>query len=181
MKHLRVGAPLESLKRTYVITMMNVIGRSLQALSQVDDSIKKELTGFPNPFLFEMKVLPNGPSLVMRKHDSGHLEYLGGEAPRKPDLTIAFKHLEHAFLVFTFQEGTARSYVNDRMVVDGEVSHGIRMVRCLNRLEVFILPKMIATRAVKRVPPIPVPTKLTHGTHIYGRLVTNLFRGSKHG
>jgi hypothetical protein len=45
----------------------------------------------------------------------------------KPDLTITFKHLTHAFLVFSFQESTAQAFANDRMIADGDVSSTISL------------------------------------------------------
>jgi hypothetical protein len=63
----------------------------------------------------------------------------------KPDLTITFKHLTHAFMVFSFQESTAQAFANDRMIADGDVSSAIRLVRCLNKMESLILPKVVAS------------------------------------
>ncbi|MCD6061495.1 MAG: hypothetical protein K0S16_1806, partial [Moraxellaceae bacterium] len=95
----------------------------------------------------------------------------------KPDLCARFKHLSHAFLVLSFQEGTARAFANDRIYVDGDVSHAIRLVRCLTRMEVLILPKLVAERAVKRYPDISVAEKLGLATRIYGRVATNFLKG----
>ena len=38
------------------------------------------------------------------------------------------------------------------MIADGDVSSAIRLVRCLNKMEALILPKLIASLAVKRYP-----------------------------
>ena len=38
------------------------------------------------------------------------------------------------------------------MLVDGDISYAIRMTRVLNRLETFILPKLVAKRAVRNTP-----------------------------
>jgi hypothetical protein len=48
------------------------------------------------------------------------------------------------------------------MVADGEVSHAIRMVRCLDKMEALILPKLVAEMAVKRYPKIyPLNEKIS--------------------
>ena len=38
------------------------------------------------------------------------------------------------------------------MVADGDVSYAIRLVRCLNKMESLILPKLVAEFAVKQYP-----------------------------
>jgi hypothetical protein len=90
---------------------------------------------------------------------------------------VIFKHLRHAFLVFSFQEGTARAFANDRMFVDGQVSVAVRIVRVLDRMEAVILPKFVARRALKRYPRIALADKLALATKAYGVTALNLLRG----
>lgn len=162
-------------KRLYVETMMNVIGRALQAISQVDVAIKKEVNVLPDGFSFQMKVMPNGPSFTVRKKPNGELEFLGSNPEQTPDLSIAFKHLTHAFMVLSFQESTSIAFAHDRMLVDGDIGYALRVTRILNRLESFILPKLLAERAVKEYPSsIKLPEKLLHGARIYFQMASNL-------
>ncbi len=163
-------------KRLYVTVMMEVIGRAMDAASQEDDVINREIASFPADFIFEMKVI-NGPGIVLHKTAENRFQYLGTTPPRKPDLSIQFKHLTHAFMVLSFQEGTARSFANDRIVVDGDVSAAIRIVRCLDRLEVLILPKLLAQLGVKQYPRnLSLLAKVTGGARIYRRLALNFAR-----
>ncbi len=140
-----------TLQLAYVKLMMDVVGRGLVMASQVDSEIQEEVSKFPVHFVLSMNVFPNGPAFFARVTEDKQLELLK-RAEKKPDLTITFKHVSHAFLVFTFQESTAQAYANDRMIADGDVSAGIRFVRCLNKLEILILPKLVASLAVKQYP-----------------------------
>ena len=161
-------------KRSYVRLMLEVVGRALEAISEVDEQVRNEISVLPNGFLFSMKVMPGGPALVMRKQRDGSLQYLGGSTAQKPDLDIQFKHLQHAFLVLSFQEKTAQAFANDRMLVDGDLNYATRMTRVLNRLETFILPRLLAERAVKQYPDsLHLPEKLINGARIYLKVVTN--------
>ena len=165
-------------KRRYVALMMEVIGRSLEAASQVDEVFRHEVGNLPLRFMFEMRVMPNGPAFVMVTTDEGTLRYVGNTAPRKVDVALKFKHLQHAFLVFSFQESTARSFANDRVLLDGEIGYAMKLVRCLNRMESLILPKIIAERALKRYPEdLTLPAKLLGGGRIYTQVAKNLIRG----
>lgn len=167
---------LSNLQGPYVKLMFDVMGRAMEAASQIDPVFERELKALSPDFIFEMCVKPNGPGLVMQKQPDGTLKYLGEQKPKKPDLSIQFKHLAHAFLVLSFQESTARAFANDRMVVDGEIAHALKMVRCLNRLEAFILPKIIAERAIKRYPKMTLQEKLAHGARIYSRVASNIIK-----
>ncbi len=161
-------------KRNYVQLMMDVVGRAMEAITQVDESVRKEVSVLPDGFLFEMTVMPSGPGLMMRKQRDGTLQYLGGETTGKPDVSVQFKHLHHAFLVLSFQEKTAEAFANARMLVDGDLGYATRMTRVLNRLETFILPRLLAERAVKEYPAsLGLPEKLISGARIYFKVATN--------
>lgn len=165
------------LKRPYVALMMDVIGRGMEAASQVDEAIQREVKNLPEGFMFDMRALPNGPCFVMEKDGESSLRYLGSTMPRKPDVSMKFKHLDHAFLVLSFQEGTARAFANDRLLLDGEIAYAMKLVRCLNRMESLILPKFVAVRALKRYPHLSLKEKLSNGGRIYTRLAKNLVWG----
>ncbi|WP_166263766.1 hypothetical protein [Marinobacter caseinilyticus] len=155
-------------RRLYVELMFQVMGRALQAVSEVDSDVQAEAQSLPLGFLFEMMVMPNGSKLIIEHLGDGRFEYHGDSAPRPIDLSIQFKHVAHAFLVLSFQEKTSVAFANDRMLVDGDISYAIRMTRILNRLEAFILPRLIASRAVKEYPAnLNLPEKVLSAARIY--------------
>ena len=104
-----------TLQFAYVKLMMDVVGRGLVMASQVDNEVQQEVSKFPVGFILSMNVFPNGPAFVARVTEEKQLELLSNYKG-KPDLTITFKHLTHAFLVFSFQESTAQAFANDRMI-----------------------------------------------------------------
>lgn len=162
------------LQTLYVIFLFDVMGRALEAATQLDPIIRREIERLPAGFIFEMSVMPNGPGIVLIKQYDGSFKYLGSKSPLQPHLRILIKHIAHAFLLFTFQESTAAAFANDRMVVDGDISLAMRILRSLNRLEAFILPKLIAQRAIKRYPNITLREKTYNGARIYARVASNL-------
>ena len=120
----------------------------------------------------------SGPAFIARVTEEKQLELLSNYKG-KPDLTITFKHLTHAFLVFSFQESTAQAFANDRMIADGDVSSAIRLVRCLNKMEALILPKLIASLAVKRYPAeLTFKEKFTGAKNIYLKVAQSYFKRS---
>ena len=160
-------------QKAYVALMMDTIARALVSASQVDGELKNEVAGFPADFTIQMMVMPNGSNFVLKVQADKSLKRLEN-FKGKPDLSVKFKHLTHAFLVFSFQESTSRAFANDRMIADGEVSYAIRLVRCLNKLEALILPKMIAELAVKRYPTnLNLNEKVAKAAQIYTQVVSS--------
>jgi len=163
------------LKMLYVAVMMRIVGWGLRAMSKVDPAVRAEADGFPAGALIEMTVMPHGPGMVLEKRDDGTFAYLGGRPPRKADLAVRFKHLSHAFAVLAFAESTPEAFAKARMVVDGDISSGVRLVRCLYRLETILLPKFIARRGMKRYPAdVTFAGKLASGARVYGRIAADL-------
>lgn len=163
-------------QKAYVATMMQIVGRGLAATSRVDAAVQAELAAFPAGYQICMTVHPSGPSFFLRMQDGGVASLVSAPVG-KPDLTIRFKHLSHAFLVFSFQEGTAQDFANDRMIADGNLSHSIRLVRCLNKMETLILPKLVAERAVKRYDTLPLTEKVAKAARIYALVAKSFVAG----
>ena len=156
-----------TLEHAYVTLMMDIIGRGLVMASQVDPEIHAEVAGFPTDFTICMRVFPKGPQFIAQVQQNRTLKLLP-DYKDKPDLTITIKHMHFAFLIFSFQEGTARAFANDRMIADGDLPHAIRLVRCLNKMEALILPKLVANLAVKEYPKdLSLKEKLTTAANIY--------------
>lgn len=179
---IAASAVKPALQQIYVKLMMDIIGRGLVMASQVDQEVQAEVSKFPTGFVLSMGVFPKGPAFVARVTHNAQLELLS-DYTAKPDLTIQFKHLSHAFLVFSFQESTAQAFANDRMVADGDLSNAIRLVRCLNKMEALILPKLLAELAVKEYPKsLALKQKLPGAAHIYLKVAQSyLKRSNKHG
>lgn len=154
-------------QRAYVALMMEIIGRGLTSASAIDPEIHHETQGFPAGFILQMTVFPSGPSFTAQAQADGSLKLLS-DFQGKPNLTVKFKHISHAFIVFSFQEGTARAFANDRMIADGDVAYAIRLVRCLNKMEALILPKIVANLAVKQYPDsLGLSEKISTASKIY--------------
>lgn len=169
----------------YVGMMLDVVGRSLVMASHVDPVIQDEIRELPEQLIIMMSVYgtPLGFGIQVQSvlmDDGTHakrLVWLGNlkdmdQIQDAKTLNIYFKHLRFAYQILSFQESTATGFANNRMVVDGDVSLAVTLVRCLNRLESVILPKVLARKAIKAYPDtLALPQKLGHALKIYGRLV----------
>ena len=157
-------------KRAYLAVMLWFMGRAVQAAARVDRQIMDEVAALPEDFVFALGVGERGPFMVVGRQAGGLLRYRGHLIEDTPiDLKLAFKHLESGFLTFTFQENTPVAVARDRLVVDGEVAQACAVVRILDRVQVYLLPKLLARRAVKRYPRWPLLTKCGNRVRIYWR------------
>lgn len=142
------------LKRIYIAVMLWIVGRGIQAASRVDRDIKREFKELPEDFLMCLGILPGGPYMFIGKDKKGRAKYLGWNPKgKKVTLGMSIKNIEAAMLVFTFRESTATAFAHDRFIVDGDLIPGMAVVRILNLVEVYLLPKIITKLAVKRYPP----------------------------
>jgi hypothetical protein len=158
------------LKRAYLSINLWFMGRAIQAASRVDDQVRREFRSLPEKFTFALGVMPEGPHFVVQKVGVDSARYIGRRIDAQPvDLKMEFKHLEAGMLTFTFRENTPVATARDRLVVDGEVAYACAVVRILDIVQIYLLPKVVAQLAVKRYPRWPLGRKLINRTRIYWR------------
>lgn len=162
-------------KQAYVALMLWFVGRAIEAAARVDGAVKAEFDGLPPEFTFSLGVMPQGPTMIVGKDARGLVRYHGWDPEgQKIDLKMKIKNLEGAILMFTFQESTAVATARNRLIVDGEVPAACAIVRVLDIVEVYLLPKLIAKLAVKRYPCMPCGEKIWNRIRIYAGAVLGL-------
>ncbi len=141
-------------KIIYLNIMLWFVGRSISAAAKIDPAVKKEFNALKENFLFCMRVKPNGPAMYVGKTPAGKIKYFGRRMidGRKPDVDMIFKTMDGAMRVFTFRESTMRAACSNRIILFGEIPEGCTVIRILNIVEVYLLPKIIAKLAVRRYP-----------------------------
>ncbi len=169
------------LKRAYAFTVMLLIGRAIEAAAEVDESIKEIFRNLPDDFNFLLGVAPNGPNMIMGKDKSGAIKYLGwNPSDHDVKLEMRIKNMELAFRIFTFRESTAYASSNDRFLIVGDLAHALAVVRILDIVEIYLLPRIIAELAVKRYPSEtefpPLKKHLNRGRIYAKTLHPDLFR-----
>lgn len=157
-------------KTCYLTVMMWFMGRAIEAAAKMDGAIKAEFDRLPAGFSFCLTVLPDGPSLTMRKDEKGRPHYCGGyHHSQGMDLKISITSLEAAYVLFTFRESTIASATRSRLVVDGDISAGCAVIRIFDTIEAYLLPKPLVRLAVRRYPKIGFLSKIWRRGLIYLR------------
>jgi aldehyde:ferredoxin oxidoreductase len=176
LKHFKMVSPGgKPFKRIYLAIMLWFVGRAIQAAARVDREVRQAFDAIPNGFTFALSVAPSGPAMVVGKDETGKVRYLGADATRRyVDLRMIIKNIEAAMLLFTFREPTVIAAARDRLVVDGDIPAACAVVRILDMVEVFLLPKFLATLAVRRYPRWSFMRKYAGRVLIYLRTVSGL-------
>lgn len=171
LAHFKMLSPGgKPVKRLYLLIMLWFVGRAIQAAARVDRQVRAAFDALPDGFTFALTVAPKGPAMVIGKDKAGKVRYLGADpGQRFIDLRLTIKHIEAAMLLFTFQEPTVLSVARDRLVVDGDIPAACIVVRILDMVEVFLLPKFLASLAVRRYPHWPPWRKYSGRLLIYLR------------
>ncbi len=139
-------------KKAYISIFLWFTGRAIQAAAKADKDVKKEFDALPDDFTFALGCLPNGPWMVVGK-ENGRVKYFGSDPKgRRLQLRLVIKSVEAAFLILSFQESTVMAQAHNRLIVDGETPYSLSVSRILDIVEVYLLPKIIASLAVKRYP-----------------------------
>lgn len=169
-------------QRAYVQAAMRLIAGLLEAASEADPVVAEEVRGLPDGLVVGMSVfgMPDVGLRVVVRGDK--LRVVDRTAPVPEGavrLEIIYKHVTHAFLVFSFEEGTALAFANGRMSVEGELGYAMRLVRCLDRCETITLPHAIATRAVKTVREVETGERVKLAAKTFAGLFAGFVRGAE--
>ncbi|MHA1778297.1 MAG: hypothetical protein ACTSUF_02415 [Candidatus Heimdallarchaeaceae archaeon] len=143
------------IKKLIVKFMFNVIGKSMVAVPKFDKEAKKEIDSWPENFVFGFVVQPFGPNMVIQKTAEGTLKVVKKKDVLL-DLAIVFKNLDGAFRMTTLRIGVTEAYAEHRICVQGDVSLSMSLVRFLNIVEAYLLPRFILKRIMRKIPPLPV-------------------------
>ena len=127
---------------------MAVLGWFIPKIACRKSSIREEIRAFPEKFILRLGVWPAGPAVTFSREGDclRKISHCGTE----PDLGVYLKSLEAAWLMFTFQESTCRAEANDRLMVRGELPHTCTFIRLMDKVEILLLPRIIAKKAVKK-------------------------------
>lgn len=157
-------------KRLYLRCMLWFFGRAVQAAARADDGVKSEFAAMPDNFTFCLGAFPSGPYMVVGKDARGRVRHLGSSlADRTIHLHLIFKSMALFFMGFAFQESTYAANARNRLYVHGDVSHACAVVRIMDMVQVFLLPKFLAKRVVKRYPAWPLKRRTLVRAQVYVR------------
>lgn len=158
-------------RRLWITTLLWVVGRTLCRAARTDEAVQRELAPLQDGQAIRLEVC--GIAYAMNMHKQGGRWYPG--APVAPHATlhplrVRFKHPNIAFRTLSFRLGVNQAFSENRLLVEGDLTVAMHLVRGLEQLQALILPAFIARTLLRDY---PAPTnKLGRACNIYLGLVT---------
>ena len=128
--------------------IFKVLSRGIVVLAQKDSVIKAEIDALPDNFAVSLGALPYGDYVILRKSE-GRLftEKSGG----KVDLAVSFKNAKSAKKVMLARSSIAESYCRHDLLVAGDISIAMGLVRAINRAEKYLFPHFMTKRFLPKI------------------------------
>lgn len=168
---LKGGALPHGVKKVVCRVALAALGVTFELCGRMVPEMHRELEGWREGLRVGIGVLPSGPDVTV-KHLGGGFRYLG-DGLQTPDVSILFKNLESAMLVFTAQIGAHTAVAEDRVIVRGPNDAAMAVTRAMAIVQTYLFPGVLLERTFKR-PPRLGPRQLATKAAIMGLLVPEL-------
>ena len=119
-------------------------------------------------------VLPSGPWITIEKAGD-RIRYVGGGPPEDVSVSILFKNLDSAVLIFTGQLGAPWAVAENRVCVHGSNAEAIQVTRAMAIVQTYLFPGLILNKTFKR-PPRLNPFQMANKVRIMGLLTPVMMR-----
>jgi len=118
-------------------------------------------------------VLPSGPYITIEK-SMDRIRYVGPN-PGDASVSILFKNLDSAVLLFTGQLGAPWAVAENRVCVHGSNSEAIQVTRAMAIVQTYLFPGPILKKTFKR-PPRLTAAQMANKVRIMGLLTPVMIR-----
>lgn len=147
------------LKETISKIVLFFLYRGINIVKKVDEEVLKEIASWNENIIIKIATYENGPSLIIKKQQDKIIRI---KEANKYDIEIIFKSLDAAFLVLTAREGISKAYAEHRFILKGDITKAMSLVRCIDIVETYLFPKVIAKNLVKTIKKIKIPKLVTY-------------------
>lgn len=133
--------------------------RGIHIVNKIEPKVYTETKKWKNGYSIKIQACEKGPSLLLKKQGN---EIIRLKDNQDCDLEIIFKSLDGAFLLLTGRLGIAKAYCEHRFLLKGNIMEAMSLVRCIDIVETYLFPKMIAKHLVKEITKIKIPRIITY-------------------
>lgn len=155
------------MKKLICQTVLWFLYRGMDVLAQEDSRVKEEIRHLPEGCVLRIKagMSRRSPQMTM-KIKGGRICRIKAET--SADLTIVFKNVHTAFKVFTGQISIAQAYARRAFFMKGNINTAMGVVRCMEYVELYLFPKILSKRILKRVEAKQIPAVMIYVKAILG-------------
>lgn len=156
-------SPMIQAKAKYALctTVLSLLGPAFEVVGKYVPEFKKEIEPWEDGRRFAIGVLPKGPYITLEKR--GDMIYYLGKGLQSPQISMFFKNLDSAILMFVGLTGTHQAFAENRVIVDGNLSHTMEVNRVVNIVETYLWLGPFLKNVLKRVPKMTVSQYINKG------------------
>lgn len=151
------------MKKIIIWVVLQFLYLGMKVLYKLDYRMKEELDGWRENKTLCIQIM-NGPSITMTYTYRQGLQ----KTHQTPDITIVFKSVHTAFLVFTGMMSVKQAYLEHRFSLKGDIYESMRFVRCVDLVETYLFPRFMTKRILDHY-----VKKLKPTLYIYLRALLN--------
>lgn len=166
---------LTKAKRTLCGISLLALGTTFELASHYVPEVAREISDWEDGRCVSIGVLPNGPSITVRK-EKNRFVFLGMKKVA-PHISVLFKNLDSAVLIFLGMMGPPQAVAENRVCVHGNNYHAMQVTRAMAIVQTYLFPGFILNKTFKR-PPKLTPTQLLNKAIIMILLVPMLIKNS---
>ncbi len=144
-----VNAGTGAKKLTCQISLL-ALGVTFELASLYVQEMKEEIADWEEGRRVTIGVMPQGPYITIEKRD-GRFYYLG-MGQQDPGLSILFKNLDSAVMIFTGQLGAPNAVAEARVCIHGDNSQAMQATRAMAIVQTYLFPGLILNNTFKRPP-----------------------------
>ncbi|HPG65774.1 MAG TPA: hypothetical protein PLO37_02925 [Candidatus Hydrogenedentes bacterium] len=138
------------MKRLVVRMVLLALGTAFEQVSKRVRELGDEIARWEDGRTFAVGVLPDGPTIALRKEGS-RIRYLG-EGDHGAPLRILFKNLEAALPLLLGRAGSHVAFARHSAVVQGNVAEAAEANRAMVIVQQYLFPEFILRKILKRRP-----------------------------
>lgn len=167
-----------TLKRKVVKLILSVLGQGIRVCRNFDEEVRAEFDLLPENFVLIIGIWGSRHPLILQSRKDGvHRIHesvsslvkklsvpqvisrrVSLEQPQETGmLEIRFKSVEAAWRMVTAKVSSSQAYARHDLLIKGEITKAMQMLRCIERVESYLFPKSIAKRVLP--PQLKIPQK----------------------
>ena len=167
-----------TLKRKAVKLILSVLGQGIRVCRNFDEEVRAEFDLLPENFVLIIGIWGSRHPLILQSRKDGvHRIHesvsslvkklsvpqvisrrVSLEQPQETRmLEIRFKSVEAAWMMVTAKVSSSQAYARHDLLIKGEITKAMQMLRCIERVESYLFPKSIAKRVLP--PQLKIPQK----------------------
>ncbi|MFC1849141.1 hypothetical protein ACFL27_02930 [candidate division CSSED10-310 bacterium] len=157
-------------KMTARISLL-ALGVTFELTSKYVPEMHAEISDWENGRRVGIGVLPQGPNVTVIKKGN-RFRYLG-MALKDPHISVLFKNMDSAMLIFTGLIGAHQAVAENRVCVHGENYQAMQVTRAMAIVQTYLFPDFLLRKTFKR-PPVLSARQVATKAKIMGLLLPKL-------